>query len=90
MADMKEDEIAIYALFDVQDEGWARADGELFASAFADEADFINITATALRGRESIARHHTQLWATVYKGATITPGARLNSVCASGCRPHRK
>jgi len=72
---MDQDEKAIEALFDIQGEGWARADGELFASAFADDADFINITATALRGKDEIARHHTQLWATVYKGATITPGA---------------
>lgn len=28
-----------------------------------------------MRGREEIARHHAQLWATIYKGATVTPGA---------------
>lgn len=75
MADISQDEAAIQALFDVQGEGWATADSELFASAFATDADFINITALALRGREEIARHHAQLWATVYKGTTVQAGA---------------
>lgn len=74
MVGISQDETAIQALFDVTREGWAQGDSELFASAFADEADFINITATALRGKEEIARHHAQLWATVYEGATVTSG----------------
>ena len=76
MVDTTQDEAAIDALFDKQAEGWERADSELFASAFAPEADFINITATPLRGRDEIARHHAQLWATLYKGATVSPGPR--------------
>jgi uncharacterized protein (TIGR02246 family) len=76
MTDTSHDEAAIAALFDKQAEGWERADSDLFASAFSNEADFINITATALRGREEIARHHAQLWATLYKGATVTQGPR--------------
>jgi uncharacterized protein (TIGR02246 family) len=76
LAEQSEDEAAIEALFDTQSRAWERADSELFASAFSTDADFINITATALRGREAIARHHAQLWATLYKGATVTAGPR--------------
>lgn len=75
MPDTSHDEAAIMALFDAQNDGWEQADSELFASAFAPDADFINITATALRGRDEIARHHAQLWSSVYKGSAITPGA---------------
>jgi uncharacterized protein (TIGR02246 family) len=76
MTDTSADEAAIEALFDKQSDGWQRADSELFASAFSTDADFINITATPLRGREAIASHHAQLWATAYKGATVTQDAR--------------
>jgi uncharacterized protein (TIGR02246 family) len=72
MADASRDEAAIVELFDRQRDAWERADHELFASAFAEDADFINITATPLRGRQQIAEHHAQLWATLYKGSTGT------------------
>lgn len=76
MNETSEDEEAIETLFDKQDEGWKRADSELFSSAFSTDADFINITATPLRGREAIASHHAQLWASIYRGATITQRSR--------------
>jgi uncharacterized protein (TIGR02246 family) len=65
------DEAAIRALFDVQGEAWLAADGDRFASAFAEDADFINITATALRGRAEIARHHNLIFNTIYKGVKM-------------------
>lgn len=68
------DEAAIRALFDRQGEAWLREDGEAFASVFAIEADFINIRAHALRGRAEIARHHTQIFTTIYRGSKVRIG----------------
>jgi uncharacterized protein (TIGR02246 family) len=72
MTDRTHDEAAITALFDEQAQAWERADHEGFAAAFADDADFINITGTPLRGRQAIAEHHKRLWATIYKGSKGT------------------
>jgi uncharacterized protein (TIGR02246 family) len=74
MTSPTEDEAAIRSLFDVQGEAWAQGDAVLFASVFASDADFINIRAHALRGRDEIARHHKQIWETVYRGATVRLG----------------
>jgi uncharacterized protein (TIGR02246 family) len=74
MTDKGADEDAIRALFDIQGQAWTKGDPELFASAFAPDATFINIRAVTLRGREEIAAHHKQLWATVYKGADVRLG----------------
>jgi uncharacterized protein (TIGR02246 family) len=65
-----EDEAAIRALFDQQGEAWNRHDGEGLAAGFAHDADFINITAKALRGRAEIARHHNEIFNGVYRNAT--------------------
>jgi uncharacterized protein (TIGR02246 family) len=65
------DEAAIRRLFDIQGEAWLAGDGDHFATAFAEDADFINITATALRGRAEIARHHDMIFSTVYKGVKM-------------------
>jgi len=72
MTDTSQDEAAILELFDRQAIAWERADAGLFASAFAEDADFINITATPLRDRQEIAQHHEKLWATIYKGSKGT------------------
>jgi uncharacterized protein (TIGR02246 family) len=74
MTDQATDEAAIKALFDVQGEGWRRRDGGLFASAFTPDADFTNITALTMRGRDEIARHHQQLFETVYRDAVVERG----------------
>jgi uncharacterized protein (TIGR02246 family) len=65
-----DDEAAIRALFDQQSEAWNRHDGESLAAGFAQDADFINITAKALRGRAEIARHHNEIFSGVYRNAT--------------------
>jgi len=67
----RQDDTAIRALFQMLSDAWARGDGEAFASAFAVDADFVNMMAQALRGRSEIARHHAQIFATVYRGTTL-------------------
>ena len=69
-----QDEAAIRTLFDKQSEAWKRRDGEGLASQFAEDADFINITGKALRGRAEIARHHNELFTTVYRDASVQVG----------------
>ncbi len=69
-----QDEAAIRALFDKQDQAWKRRDGEGFAAQFSEDADFINITGKALRGRDEIARHHNGLFTTVYRDASVKVG----------------
>lgn len=68
------DEAAIRALFDTMDHAWVREDGDAFASIFTIDADFITIRAQALRGREEIARHHTRIFTTIYRGSTVRIG----------------
>ena len=66
-----QDERAITALLQTLAEGWARRDGELFASAFTEDADFINMQALALRGRAEIAAHHNRIFNGVYQGTRL-------------------
>ncbi len=68
------DEASIRALFDTIGEAWAREDGEAFASVFANDADFINIRAQALRGRAEIAQHHDRIFSSIYRGSTVRIG----------------
>lgn len=68
------DEEAIRALFDAMGDAWVREDGAGFAAIFANDADFINIRAQALRGRDEIARHHTAIFTTIYRGSSVRIG----------------
>jgi uncharacterized protein (TIGR02246 family) len=52
-------------------DAWNRADGEGFASVFADDADFTSINLTQVSGRAPIAAAHNQIFATVYNGTRI-------------------
>jgi uncharacterized protein (TIGR02246 family) len=51
--------------------GWNAASGTAFASAFADEADFINIMGLHARGREVIARGHDEILSTIFRGTRM-------------------
>ncbi len=48
---------------------WNAADGEAFAAEFAGDADFVNIFAMHVEGREEIARVHQMIFDTIYKGS---------------------
>ena len=71
MQDTSQDEAAIRELFDRSSNAWEQADHDLFASVFAEDADFINITATPLRGRQEIAEHHARLWRRSTRGRRV-------------------
>jgi uncharacterized protein (TIGR02246 family) len=52
--------------------GWNAASGAAYASAFADDADFINIIGMHARGRDLIARGHDEILSTVFRGTRLT------------------
>jgi uncharacterized protein (TIGR02246 family) len=51
---------------------WNAADGAAFAREFAADADFVNIFAMHVVGREEIAKIHQTIFDTIYKGSRNT------------------
>jgi uncharacterized protein (TIGR02246 family) len=52
--------------------GWNAGSGATYASAFAEDADFINIIGMHARGRDLIARGHDELLSTIFRGTRMT------------------
>lgn len=63
---------AVRALASRLGAAWAAGDGDAFAAAFAEDADFIDIRGGHHAGRAAIARTHASIFATVYRGSTAT------------------
>lgn len=55
----------------VQD-GWNTHDGKAFAAPFATDADYVVVNGMYIKGRESIEKGHTGIFATIYKDSTNT------------------
>jgi uncharacterized protein (TIGR02246 family) len=51
---------------------WNTADADTFANAFTADADFVDIRGAHHHGRTSIAKGHAAIFASVYKGSSIT------------------
>ena len=66
------DELAIGAVVQKLVDAWHRTDAAAFASAFAHDADFYNVFAQRLCGRDAIACHHDHLFTGVYRDTRIT------------------
>lgn len=49
---------------------WNASDGGAWGASFAPDADFVTIRAEHLRGREAIARGHSEIFRTIYAGST--------------------
>ena len=74
-------EEAVASLLETITEAWKAGDGDLFASVFTEDADFVNIRALALRGRKEIAEHHNLLFSSIYKGTSIrAEGTRIRLI----------
>jgi uncharacterized protein (TIGR02246 family) len=67
------DQQTVTGLLDTFAQGWNAASGATLASAFAADADFINVMGLHARGREVIAQGHDELLATVFRGTRMTP-----------------
>ncbi len=49
---------------------WNAGNGGAFARCFTDDADFVNIYANHIVGREAIAKQHQMIFDTVYAGSS--------------------
>jgi uncharacterized protein (TIGR02246 family) len=67
-----QDELEIRKLVDGLVAGWNAHDGTAFARQFAADADFTNVMGLHARGRDVIARGHDEIFATIFKGTTLT------------------
>src|SRR5437868_4007003 len=76
------DETALRALVATYVDAWNHADGDAFASVFADDADFTSIRLDRLHGRAPIAAAHNEIFATFYKDTRI-------NAAIDGLRPLR-
>ena len=67
-----QDELAVRTLVDGLVAGWNAQDGTAFARQFAADADFTNVMGLHAKGRDVIARGHDEIFATLFKGTTLT------------------
>ena len=66
-----EDEAAIRAIVAGLEASWNAADGAGYGTAFAEDADFVNVYGHHFHGRAVIAAGHQQIFETVYRGSRI-------------------
>src|SRR5260221_5934118 len=57
-------------LQEMQD-GWNQGDGQAFAASFTEDADYIVVNGTPLKGRQAIAAAHQQLFETRFRGSRL-------------------
>ena len=68
---MTNDEKALHEMVYHLEAAWNAADGQSFAEAFADDADFIHILGGYYTGRAAIEAGHRMIFGTIYKGSTV-------------------
>ena len=68
---MTNDERALHQLVYQLEGAWNAADGDGFAEAFAEDADFIHILGGYYTGRAAIATGHRMIFGTIYKGSSV-------------------
>lgn len=52
--------------------GWNSKSGAAFAKPFAEDADYVIINGSQIKGRETIAEGHQRIFDTIYKDSTLT------------------
>ncbi len=65
------EEQAISEVMDGMVRAWNAASGAEFAAHCEEDADFVNIYGTHVRGREAIAAGHDYIFRTIYEGSTM-------------------
>jgi uncharacterized protein (TIGR02246 family) len=70
------DEAAIHGVYQQLLYGWNTGSGEVFASPFSAEADFIAFDGTQFKGRQEIAAFHQQLFDTFVRGTRLVGKVR--------------
>ena len=66
------DEVAIRENVNQLERGWNTKSGALFAKPFAEDADYVVINGSHIRGRKVIESAHQGIFDTIYKDTTIT------------------
>ena len=69
--DRSADEKALHDLFQKVQNGWNQGDGQAFAASFTEDADYIDVKGTYLKGRQAIAAAHQQLFETRFQGSRL-------------------
>ena len=67
--DRAADEAAIRRIVKAVEDGWNAGDGNAFAAPFAEDADYVVVNGMRIKGRETIASGHQQIFDTIYKGS---------------------
>jgi len=67
----------IRGLWDTMTAGWADGDAARFASVFAADVDFVNVRGEALSGRDAVESGHAHLFATAYRGTSLSASVTL-------------
>ncbi len=68
---MTSDEKALHEMVYHLEAAWNAADGQSFAEAFAEDADFIHILGGYYTGRAAIEAGQRMIFGTIYKGSTV-------------------
>lgn len=66
------DEAAIRDNVKQLETGWNTKDGALFAKPFAEDADYVVINGSYIKGREVITVQHQRIFDTIYKNTTLS------------------
>ena len=67
--DARESAEAARDLLATLEQAWNAGDGHAYAAPFTDDALFVNIYGTVIRGREAIAGGHQHIFDTIYAGS---------------------
>jgi uncharacterized protein (TIGR02246 family) len=68
---MTSDEKALHEMVYHLEAAWNAADGQSFAEAFAEDADFIHLLGGYYKGRAAIEAGHRMIFGTIYKGSAV-------------------
>ena len=68
---MTKDEKFLHEMVYHLEAAWNAADGQGFAEAFAEDADFIHILGGYYKGRAAIEAGHRMILGTIYKGSAV-------------------
>jgi uncharacterized protein (TIGR02246 family) len=66
------DQAAIQEIAGQLEQAWNAGDSAKFVSAFAEDADFVNVYGMHLRGKHAIQMAHEMIFRTVYAGSFAT------------------
>jgi uncharacterized protein (TIGR02246 family) len=61
------DDLAIHNAIAAVEAGWNAGDGSRFAAPFAEDADYVIVDGRYIKGRQTIAQGHQQIFDTIYR-----------------------